>query len=96
MEVKNWEQFAIWLGMQFPVLAAAFLVTRWFLNRADAVFEKHIQQNDALHAKVTKEKDDRLADRDARIVELKAEVGELRKRLSRSGERKKDRDGGTS
>lgn len=96
MEVKTSEQFAIWLGMQFPVLAAAFLVTRWFVNRADAVFEKHIQRNDALHAKVTKEKDDRLADRDDRIIELKAEVAELKSKLSRSGKTTKERDGGVS
>ncbi|QJW92663.1 hypothetical protein [Frigoriglobus tundricola] len=78
------------------MLAAAFFVTRWFLNRAEAVYEKHIQQNDALHAKVTKEKDERLADREARIAELKAEVADLKSKLSRSGKRKNDRDGGTS
>ena len=90
MEVKTWEQLAIWLCMQFPVLAAAFFVARWFLNRAAAEHDKRVQELEAQHARLINEKGERLADRDKRIAELKAEVAELKARLSRSPRKKED------
>ena len=89
---ETWEQFLIWLGMQFPVLAAAFFVARWFLNRAAADHDKYVAGIQAQHAKLIAEKDQRLSDRDNRINELKAEVGELKAKLSRSPKKKDDGD----
>lgn len=91
MEVKTWEQLAIWLCMQFPVLAAAFFVARWFLNRAAVDHDKRVGEIESQHGKLLSEKELRIAERDKRIDELKAEVAELKAKLSRP---KKKEDGG--
>jgi hypothetical protein len=76
-----------------PVLAAAFLMTRWFLNRAIAEHDKHTAQLKERYAELLREKDARIADRDKQIAELDEEVSELKAKLTRSP-KKKEGDGG--
>ncbi|MBY0457776.1 MAG: hypothetical protein K2V38_10595 [Gemmataceae bacterium] len=104
---KNFEQYVIWVGMQFPVLGAAAVVARWVMNRERASCEGQIKANDDKNAALVKVKDEQIAERDARIAELKAdhatrqselkaEIAELKAKLSRTKASRKDDDGGAT
>ena len=81
---KTASELAIWLGMQFPVVAIAAFLIRWSVKHTEHLHEKRIQDNRMSDAALLHEKDLRLRDRDARIQELQNEVAELRAKLSRS------------
>ena len=77
MEVKTWEQFAIWLGMQFPVLAASAVIAWWVVKEKNRA---HAAELDRLQAKDRAVQDglrDQIDLRDVQIRELKAEKEKL-------------------
>lgn len=71
---KTWQEFVIWVGMQFLVVAVAFLVARWVIRWNGEQRKAEVDRIDRDNLRVLAEKDARLADRDALIAELKAEV----------------------
>jgi len=96
MEIpKTPQEFAIWVGMQFPVLGASVLLA-WLVNRWNDAHRKEVlaELKLAQQALLT-EKNERLADRDQQIRELKAANDQLRAKLSRPAKKDKGIEGGT-
>lgn len=77
MEIKTWEQFGIWLGMQFPVAAVVVLVARWMIAYFDDQHAADRVRTKEQHAAVIAEKNQQIADRDRRIAELVTERDKL-------------------
>lgn len=82
----------VWLAVQFSVLAAVIVVTRWAVRWEAQRYAELTRRNDAGHAKLVAEKDERIADRNTLIGELRGEIADLKARLSRR--RKKGGGGG--
>ncbi len=77
---KSWTDLAIWLGVQFPMLAVvAFSV--WWVGRKHV---REIGRLEAEHEKLLAEKEKRIADRDQRVRDLEVENRELKNKLSRA------------
>ncbi|MBA4064638.1 MAG: hypothetical protein C0501_13180 [Isosphaera sp.] len=74
MEIKTWDQFLIWLGMQVPVVFVVVSVARWLLLYSDRRHAAELARTDEQHAAVLAEKDKRIAERDERIRDLAAEL----------------------
>lgn len=77
MEIKTWEQFGIWLGMQFPVVAVVVVVARWVLLYLDGRHTADLARTTEQYAVLLAEKDRQIADRDERIQQLEAEREKL-------------------
>ena len=94
---KTASELAIWLGVQFPVVAAAAFLIRWAVRYTERLHEKRIQDAKKYHSDMLAEKDVRLRERDERVKQLLDEVAELRAKLSRSkksgGSSKADSEG---
>ena len=92
---KTPEEYAIWVGMQFPVLGASILLA-WLVNRWNNAHRKEVlEELKLVQQALLTEKNERLADRDQQIRELKAANDELRAKRSRSGKKDKGAEGGT-
>jgi hypothetical protein len=86
---KTPEEYAIWVGMQFPVLGASILLA-WLVNRWNDAHRKEVLEELKLAQQaLLTEKNERLADRDQQIRELKVANDQLRAKLSRSGKKDK-------
>lgn len=92
---KNWEELLVWLAMQFPVLAVCAVVVRWVLRWMGDRHDAEMKRADEQNLKLLTEKETRIADRNERIKELKAEIEESKRKLSRSPAKEKSPDGGT-
>lgn len=85
MPINTWEQAGIWLVTQFPVLFAVALITRWVLRLEKERQAELLKREDEFRQKL-------VAEKDARIAELKGQVDELKAKLTRA--RNRGPDGG--
>lgn len=94
---KNWEELLIWLAMQFPVLAVCAVVVRWVLKWTGSKHDAEMKRVDEQNGKLLVEKETRIAERNEWIKELKADVEELKRKLTRMPQRGRDQgaEGGT-
>ncbi len=94
---KTVSDLAIWVAIQFPVLAAVVLVARWVLRWSNQQRVEEIKRIEDQYTKLLSEKDQRLielkAEKDKRIEELTRELRELKEKHTRS---RKPRDEGAS
>lgn len=54
---KSVSEFAIWVGMQFPVLGAAALLAWWTLKYADRLHERQQKETQSLNDRLLADKD---------------------------------------
>jgi hypothetical protein len=81
---KTWQEYGIWVLMQFPVLGAAALVA-WVVSRETGKrYREMIEEIKSAHRALLGEKDVRISERDVRIGELGTEIAELKARLRRT------------
>jgi hypothetical protein len=77
---KTWEELAIWLALQFPVLGVCAAIVWWILGWSDRHQEAALLRNTAQHEQligemekgfkaILNEVEKRIAERDARIQE---------------------------
>ncbi len=81
---KTTSELAIWLGVQFPVVASSILLAYWAVRFTERLQNKRFEGAEEQHAALLGEKEKRIEERDKRIQQLEAEVAELRAKLSRS------------
>jgi dephospho-CoA kinase len=96
---KTWQEYLIWLGIQFPVLVAVGLAARWIIQYLTAQQDRRIaemrddqkrllEEKDKRLAEVVAANQSRLADREKQIQELKDEIEELKAKLTRKPKEK--------
>lgn len=91
MEVpKTLQEFAIWVGMQFPVLASAALIASLVNRWGGKQRQELVAELKRAFTEVSAEKEKRIAERDERIRQLEAERDELKARLSRPKKKQED------
>ena len=93
---KTAQEFAIWVGMQFPVLGAAVLVGRWLLRWSAANHAAEKEEIEKRNRALLDEKERRIAERDLRSNELRQEIDALKAKFYRSRPKGPDPDGGSS
>ena len=92
---KTVQEFLIWFGMQFPVLAASVLVGRWILRWSE---ENHAAEKADIEKRnqaLLEEKEKRVAERDQRNGELPAEIEGLRAKHTRTRPKGSESNGGS-
>ena len=81
---KTWDEFAIWVLVQFPVLAASFLIARYAVRVTGRQYQVTLTEVKRAYAELLAEREKRVGERDTRIKQLEAERDELKSRLSRT------------
>lgn len=86
---ETYQEYLIWLGMQFPVLAAVGFAARWVVRHMTAAENRHRAELRLEREATLAEKERVIGDRDRTIEELKSRIRSLERenRKLRRGER---------
>lgn len=80
---ETYQEYLIWLGMQFPVLAAVLLAGRWIVRFLTNVQERHKVDLQQGHTETMAERERVIESRDATIREQASRIRSLDREVRR-------------